>query len=264
MQNFVHRGETLDFLAPYNVNGGGGFKVGNIFAVAVETVLSGAALAGMVQGVFDLAKDTSTFNEGDKVYWNDALGQCTSSRTTAAGVANLEIGYASLTNPSGTNALGGGSGDATVRVRLTPTSFALIGSSDIDPGLLQKATVALSAANILAMNGTPVPILPALAAGQVLVIDQIVVQFKAGSTQFASGGAVTFQYHGTSVNPHAGNVPAATINSASSSNNVLAPPSAVIQPPTATGLEITNGTGAFTTGNGTAIVTVYYSILTLG
>jgi hypothetical protein len=44
---------------------------------------------------------------------------------------------------------------------------------------------------------------------------------------------------------------------------VLPPPTGVIQPPAATGLDITNGTGAFASGNGTVVVTVFYSLITL-
>jgi hypothetical protein len=44
---------------------------------------------------------------------------------------------------------------------------------------------------------------------------------------------------------------------------LLAPPSATYQPPAATGLDITNGTAAFAAGNGTMVVTVFYSIITL-
>jgi len=39
--------------------------------------------------------------------------------------------------------------------------------------------------------------------------------------------------------------------------------SAACQPPAATGIDITNGTAAFATGNGTMVVTVFYSIITL-
>jgi hypothetical protein len=45
--------------------------------------------------------------------------------------------------------------------------------------------------------------------------------------------------------------------------NVVPPVTGVIQPPTATGIDILNATGAFTTGNGQLIVTIYYSVITL-
>ena len=263
MQNYVQKGNTLTVTAPYALLSGGGCQVGNIFGVSVNNQNVGDSTELVVQGVFDLAKDTSTFNSGDKVYWNNATQMATSSTLTAAGAANKEIGFACLDQASGTGAPGGQAADPTVRVRLNPLSFGPVQAADTDPSMLQKAVVTLTAAQILAMYGTPQSILPAPAAGQVLVIDQIIAQMKPGATQFTGGGAVTFQYHGTAIVPHSANIPAATITSAAGSENVVPPPTGTIQPPAATGLDITNATAAFATGNGTLVVTVFYSLITL-
>jgi predicted RecA/RadA family phage recombinase len=118
MQNYVHRGETLSVAAPYAVNSGGGVKAGSIFGVAVYNAVLGASLEIMVEGVFDLAKDTSTFNGGDKVYWDDTNKVATSTAT-----GNSLIGIADLPQASGVAAPGGASGDATVRVRLNGVSL---------------------------------------------------------------------------------------------------------------------------------------------
>ena len=263
MQNYIQRGDTLTVAAPYALTSGQGCQVGNIFGVSVNNQNPGDATELVVEGVFDLAKDGSTFNPGDKVYWNNTTQLATSSTLTAAGASNKEIGFAAPNQPDGTVAPGGQTTDATVRVRLNPLSFGPVQAADTDPSLLQKAVVTLTAAQILAMFGTPQSILPAPAAGQVLVIDQIIAQMKPGGTQFTGGGAVTFQYHGTAIVPHSGNIPAATIDSATASENVVPPPTGTIQPPSATGLDITNATAAFATGNGTLVVTVFYSIITL-
>jgi predicted RecA/RadA family phage recombinase len=263
MQNYVQKGQTLTVTAPYALLSGGGCQVGNIFGVSVNTQNIGDSSEIVVEGVFDLAKDASTFNSGDKVFWNNTTQQATSSTLTAAGASNKEIGFAVLNQASGVNAPGGQTTDATVRVRLNPLGFGPVQAADTDPSLIQKAVVTLTAAQIMAMYGAAVSILPAPAAGQVLVIDQLIAQMKPGATQFTGGGAVTFQYHGTGVVPHSGNIPAATITSAAGSENVVPPPTGTIQPPAATGLDITNGTAAFATGNGTMVVTVFYSIITL-
>lgn len=113
MNNYVHEGNTLTVAAPYAVNSGGGVKVGNLFGVAVYNAAQNASLEMVAQGVFDLAKDASTFVSGDAVYWDDTNKVATS---TAAG--NLVIGTAELAQASGIAAPGGASGDATVRVRL--------------------------------------------------------------------------------------------------------------------------------------------------
>jgi len=263
MQNYIQKGQTLTVTAPYALLSGGGGQVGNIFGVSVNTQNIGDSSEIVVEGVFDLAKDASTFNSGDKVFWNNTTQQATSSTLTAAGASNKEIGFAVLNQASGVNAPGGQTTDATVRVRLNPLGFGPVQAADTDPSLIQKAVVTLTAAQIMAMYGAAVSILPAPAAGQVLVIDQLIAQMKPGATQFTGGGAVTFQYHGTGVVPHSGNIPAATITSAAESENVVPPPTGTIQPPAATGLDITNGTAAFATGNGTMVVTVFYSIITL-
>ena len=263
MQNYVQRGDTLTVTAPYALTSGQGCQVGNIFGVSVNNQSISDSTELVVQGVFDLAKDGSTFTSGAKVYWDNTQQLATANTLTAAGVANKEIGVAVLDQPSGVAAPGGQAGDATVRVRLNPLGFGPVQAADTDPSLIQKAVVTLTAAQIIAMYGVPVSILPAPAAGQVLVIDQIIAQMKPGGTQFTGGGAVTFQYHGTAVVPHSGNIPAATINAAAGSENVVPPPTGTIQPPAATGLDITNGTAAFATGNGTLVVTVFYSLITL-
>src|SRR5665213_4298096 len=73
MQNYVHRGETLTVTAPYTVVTGQGVLAGNLFGVAVFSAASGASLEIVTWGVYDLAKDGSTFNPGDKVYWDLSL-----------------------------------------------------------------------------------------------------------------------------------------------------------------------------------------------
>ena len=118
MQNYVQKGQTLTVVAPYNVTSGGGVQVagtGYVFGIAVNTQNQGDSMEIVVEGVFDLAKDASTFANGDYVYWDNANKVATS---TAAG--NKKIGVAVLSQPSSVNAPGGNAGDATVRVRLNP------------------------------------------------------------------------------------------------------------------------------------------------
>lgn len=104
MKNFVQPGKTISLVAPYTVVSGAGLLVGSIFGVASDDAANGASVEAETVGVFDLAKDTSTFSQGDKVYWDNTAKACTStsSGNTFRGVAM----QAQLT------------GDATVRVRL--------------------------------------------------------------------------------------------------------------------------------------------------
>ena len=118
MKNYVQPGKTLTVTAPYAVSSGGGVEItgtGYLFGIAVNNQNEGDNMEMMVEGVFDLAKDNSTFNEGDYVYWNNTTFQATSTVGT-----NKKIGVACLLMPNGTNAPGGAAGDPTVRVRLNP------------------------------------------------------------------------------------------------------------------------------------------------
>lgn len=124
--------------------------------------------------------------------------------------------------------------------------------------------VLVTAAQILGMFATPVTVVKAPGANKVLLIDSIHLQTLPGATAFAAGGIVTLVYHGGAILAHGGSIPAATLISATGSNNLLSTGAAVIQPPANTALDITNATQAFTLGNGTAVLTVYYKVLTLG
>jgi predicted RecA/RadA family phage recombinase len=118
MQNYIQRGETLTAIAPYNVTSGGGVQVsgtGYVFGIAVNTQNQGDNMEIVVEGVFDLAKDASTFTNGDYVYWDN-----TNRVATSTGTGNKKIGVAVLSQASGVSAPGGNTADATVRVRLNP------------------------------------------------------------------------------------------------------------------------------------------------
>jgi len=115
MNNYVQHGKTITVIAPYAVTSGGGVEVvgtGYLFGVAVNTQALGDNMEIVTEGVFDLAKDTSTFANGDYVFWDNVNHVATSINT------DKKIGVAVLMQASGANAPGGVAGDPTVRVRL--------------------------------------------------------------------------------------------------------------------------------------------------
>jgi len=179
MQNYVNRGETIDVIAPYAVLSGGGCKVGNHFGIAATTAAISTPVALTVIGVVDLAKDTSTFLDGDRVYWNDTTKLATSLQTN-----NLRIGIAALSDPNPSVVYpGGSSGDATVRVGIFPlastegNSASGVGSLSVahavysfavDGGLVSTITPVQTAAipaNAILVGGTVNPTTAALGAG---------------------------------------------------------------------------------------------------
>lgn len=109
MKNFVQNGSVLDLTAPYDVSSGDGFKIGDIFAVAVVTAKSGKPVEGKIDGVFDLKYTVAaTIAVGAKVYWDDSA-----KNVTGTSSGNLLIGYC---------VAAAASADATARVKLTPAA----------------------------------------------------------------------------------------------------------------------------------------------
>lgn len=109
MKNYISSGETIPVAsAGRTASSGAGILTGQIFGFLSDDVASGAACEVVTQGVFDGAKDTSTFSVGDKVYWDNTAFLLTSTSTS-----NKYVGAAVLAALTG---------DATVRVRLNPTT----------------------------------------------------------------------------------------------------------------------------------------------
>ena len=258
MKNFIHAGKTLTIAsAPRTGTSGSGVQVGGIFGVAAWDFTSGSPVEIEVDGVFALTKDSSTFAAGDRVYWDNTNYVATSSLTQANGTTNLSIGMAELAQVSG---------DATVQARLD-YSLPLVNSSMLDPSVQQLLIAPLTAANILGMNGAAVPVLPAPGAGKCIVVDALAFEMVPGSVAFASGGAVSVNYTGGSA-VHTGTVPASTINATALSAKTLTQLGMQtgangLASPVNTGLTVGNATGAFTTGNGTAYLFIWYSVVTL-
>lgn len=115
MKNFVHEGDVLELTAPYTVVSGAGALVGKIFGVACGDYTSGDTLCPFaVEGVFDLAKDSSTFSQGDNVYWDNSAKAATSTAGSNALIGQAEAAAAT--------------GVATVRVRLTSQPMVVDGA----------------------------------------------------------------------------------------------------------------------------------------
>lgn len=124
--------------------------------------------------------------------------------------------------------------------------------------------LSVTSANILAMFATPVTIIAAPPVGYAIVVNNVMWQMTRSATAYVSGGVVSLVYTGGAVSPHSGTVPASVITGgAGVVLNQNGPVSAAngIVVPTNTGIDITNATGAFTTGTGTLRVYVDYSIV---
>ena len=69
--------------------------MGNVFGVASNDTLSGADVQCEIEGVYDLAKDASTFAQGDLAIWDDSA-----KKVTSTVASNLLIGAVGWTPPS--------------------------------------------------------------------------------------------------------------------------------------------------------------------
>jgi hypothetical protein len=140
------------------------------------------------------------------------------------------------------------------------------GSMSIGRGEARTASVSLSAANLIAMNGAPVAILAAPGSGKAIVVDRILFKMVTTATAFTSGGTVQFNYTGGSVATHAGTIPAAVVTAGAGTSYTELGPAVATNGTTLTanvGVSITNNTGAFATGTGTAVVYIEYRVITL-
>ena len=104
MKNFVRKGRVVPLTMPYDRTSGQGVLVGHIFGVVATDALNATEASVAVTGEFDVTKDSSTFSQGDLVYWDNSAKACTS---TSSG--NKIIGAATQAQLTG---------DTTVRVKL--------------------------------------------------------------------------------------------------------------------------------------------------
>ena len=82
--NYVQPGTTVTMVAPSGgATAGVGILIGQLFGVALETVIEGANFEMAVEGVFTLAKkDETAIAAGAPVYWDDTLKQVDDNSTS--------------------------------------------------------------------------------------------------------------------------------------------------------------------------------------
>lgn len=114
MRNYVQPGDVLDLVAPAGgVVSGQGFIVGEIFAVATVDADAGDTCPSQVTGVIELDKAPSqAWTVGQAVYWDAA-----NDRASTVPTVGPKIGVV-------TEAVAGGAGDTTGRVRLDAVANA--------------------------------------------------------------------------------------------------------------------------------------------
>lgn len=147
----------------------------------------------------------------------------------------------------------------------SPPAFRALVAADIPGTVLSSATVALTSANILALDGTPITLVAAQGVGFTIVPVLIAIKFVGGTVAYLDGG-------GGAVSIGAGSLSQALISNAVflttvSPNRTMevlnfTATAAAGNPPTDDNapLTISKATANFTAGNGTASITTYYLI----
>jgi hypothetical protein len=137
-------------------------------------------------------------------------------------------------------------------------------------GLYQVASVAMTAAEWNGMYAAPKLLVAAPGANNLIVVDRVVAIMTFVSAAYAAGGVVGFQYDSTvnGAGVAATNTEAAADFFAAASTSFqftgVSGNTVAISPFTTTvnkGLYISNLTGAFTTGDSTWVIKVYYRII---
>lgn len=126
------------------------------------------------------------------------------------------------------------------------------------------ATVTLSTSDITGMYATPVEILPAPGSGKIILIEQILMKFIYGGTQFQNGGGMVIK---TATTTFIGNGPLSQSN-INGAVNIMRFDSSDFLGSVITRVEnenvvATNIGSAFTTGNGSIKLYIKYRIVTL-
>lgn len=144
---------------------------------------------------------------------------------------------------------------------------AQIGSSVMKPAFLQLTLVTIPTAGVLGMFAAPVQLIAAPGASNAILIHKCSIEvLSTGQTAFASGGVVAPQIDSTANGAgvkYTTTLPAATVNAATNSLTQLGDTGANITLVANKGVFLSNATGAFTTGTGSLVVELWYSVVAL-
>lgn len=123
--------------------------------------------------------------------------------------------------------------------------------------------VPLSSAQILALNATPVSLVPAQGAGKIIIVDEILFEMTRTGTAYANGGALEFRYTDASGAKVSADIAASIVTTGGAGvayanvGGVVSSLTPVANAP----IVVNNATAAFITGTGTAKVFVRYRVI---
>jgi len=194
--------------------------------------------------------------------------------TTSIGTANIvnnAVTYAKIQQASAANVLlGNPTGGAANYQEVTLGNGLDFASTalELKPTYLNVVEVSLTAAQFNGMYATPVQVIAAPGANKAIVVSHVVMNMTFVSAQYAAGGAVGLQYGNSA---HLAGTAASATEAASDFTGAAASTlfrfasglstGAAVSAAVNTAVYISNATAAFTTGDSTFKVWVYYSVL---
>jgi hypothetical protein len=141
-------------------------------------------------------------------------------------------------------------------------------SAKLSVETIQYVKVSLSAADFNGAYAAPVVLIAAAGANKLIQVKQIMLELDYGTTQFAAGGVANAQYdsdaNGAGVAASA-TVAAATVQGWAADRILMldgAAPSAAATDTVNKGIYWSNQTAAFTTGDSTVDLHIWYSVIT--
>jgi len=157
----------------------------------------------------------------------------------------------------------------SITTNVTLATYAAIGSissAQVNPNLIQYASVAITAANFNGMYAAPHLLLAAGGANTIHVLDKIRIVMTYGAAAFAGGGVAAVQFDSTANG--AGVIASSTLAAAAfqdTASTVWSMNAGVVDAPFSTcankGLYLSNITGAFTTGDSDSVVHLWYKTI---
>lgn len=249
----------------------------NLAAITTAGYITAQAdnIAALNNGAFEWVYD-----DGVYIYYADGQGLFTRDASTEAFVAEpaspgslsntLQNGRVFVGNASNIATGVAMSGDVAIsNTGATTIQTGVVDSDKLDPTTIQYVKVPMTAAEWNGMYGAPFALIATPGAGKMIVVQRAVLAMTFVSAQYAAGGAVALQYDSTvhGAGPLASaTLAAATVNAYAASSDVGlagADTSGASSAKVDKGLYISNDTAAFTTGDSTWEVHIWYQIVTL-
>ena len=194
--------------------------------------------------------------------------------TTSIGTADIinnAVTYAKIQQASAANVLlGNPTGGAANYSEVTLGNGLDFASTalELKPSYLNVVEVSLSAAQFLGMYATPVQVIAAPGANKAVVVDRVVMNMTYGTTQFAAGGVVGLQYGNAAhlAGPLASSTEAATDFTGAAASTLFTfaggmSTGAAVASAANAAVYISHQTAAFTTGDSTFKVWVWYAVI---